>query len=319
MKWGITVKSKGFAIGIDIGGTNFRIGAVEEDGKIKNFKKEKVSILFNDRPPIENLKKVIQSFVNETGEGEMKAIAIGFPSTISKDKKMIYSTPNLPGFENINIKDLLQDTFGVPVFIENDVNYLLQYEISSHKWNNPGVVLGFYIGTGYGNAIYINNTFLEGKNGVAAELGHIPVLNGEGKCGCGNEGCIELYASGKRLKEIKDLRFPETEWEDLFTLHADDPEIESFIKTLAIPIATEINILDPDEIVLGGGVLQMEGFPKKKLEHFIYQFARKPYPAENLVIHYAENKSETGVLGAAFYAYERLNKMDISITNEITI
>lgn len=296
-----------FVCAIDFGGTNFRIGCVSENNRLVHYTIKPTPSLWARGKSIDNLIETIGNYINENGSKEhLKAIAIGFPGSISRDKRTVYSCPNIKGFDNLNVKDPLEAYFSVPVFIENDVNFLLQHEITRHHLHQKGITLGFYIGTGFGNAIYMNDSFLTGKNGVAGELGHIPVLHSQESCACGNEGCIEIYASGKHLADLRDSLFPETAIQDLFTKHAGHPELDAFIKALAIPIATEINIFDPDQVIIGGGVSQMPDFPKSQLEACILKYTRKPFPAQNLTIIYAQMDQTTGMLGAGFFATNKL-------------
>jgi allose kinase len=300
---------KNSVLAIDIGGTNFRIGIVTEDNQLFNYTIKRTDSLFDNGKSIEILIDSIEKFMNEQGKMlKLEAIAIGFPSIISKDKSVVYSSPNIKGFDNINVKEPLESHFSVPVFIENDVNFLLQHELYKKKLFNKGITLGFYIGTGFGNSIYLNDHFLSGKNGAAGELGHIPVLSLQEKCGCGNEGCIEQYASGKRLTFIRDRYFPDTDINDLFGKHVRHDQIINFIEALSIPIATEINIFDPDQIIIGGGVIQMNNFPLDLLEHYILKHTRKPFPALDLNIIYAQMDQTTGLLGAGYYAFQKLDK-----------
>ena len=297
-----------YIIGIDIGGTYLRVGMVTEDGQLHNLQVESTSTVYSEGNPLEKLQQYIEKYTEKYSMGTLLGIAIGFPSTISKDKKTVYSSPNLKGFDNINVVDPFEAAFNVPIFINKDVNYLLHCEISKRNVVNPGIVLGFYIGTGFGNAVYVNDYFLEGLNGVAGELGHIPVWHSKEKCGCGNTGCIECHASGKKLAEIHQTFFRDTAFSELFSVHRNEPVLKEFIDVLAIPIATEINIFDPDCIIIGGGVPAMADFPKEDFEACIYGYTRKPFPANGLNIVYAQMNQEAGVLGGAFYAYKQLNK-----------
>ncbi|NGQ96704.1 allose kinase [Brevibacillus sp. SYP-B805] len=301
------MSGQSFVLAIDIGGTNFRLGMMTQDRQLHHFTIKPTTTLYGEGTSMENLKHAIATYLQEhAGNMKLAAISIGFPSIVSKDKRIVYSSPNLIGFDDINVAEPLEQCYGVPVYIENDVNFLLQYEITQHNLINKGTTLGFYIGTGFGNSIYLHDRFLDGKNGVAGELGHIPVLFRQDKCGCGNEGCIEIYASGKRLTQIREQFFPSTDIKDLFTKHATHPEITRFVETLSIPIATEINIFDPDQVIIGGGVIQMNDFPKQLLEEYILKYTRKPYPAEGLTITYARQDQTTGLLGAGYYAFQKL-------------
>jgi allose kinase len=298
---------KKYVIGIDIGGTNFRMGMISEDGTLCNFVKRSSSILSTGQAII-TLAEQISAYIDQFDAKEnVEAVAIGIPSIVSKDKKVLYSTPNLEGFDNINIPDPLSALLGVPVFIDRDVNFLLQYDIGHYNLDNRKTILGFYIGTGLGNAIYIDGKFYSGKNGVAGELGHIPMYGLSQQCTCGNFGCSEVLCSGRHLEELAKEHFPDTDISNVFTEHGSSEIMTRFVTDLAIPIATEINILDPDYIVIGGGVISMREFPKDMLNQAIYQFSRKPYPAENLQIVFSEHTSKSGVFGSADYARKKLS------------
>lgn len=115
-----------FTIGIDIGGTNFRIGMVGRDGEIINFEKNS-SRIFDKGDVIETLYLNISDYMKRYNAADsIKAIAIGLPSMVSKDKKTVISTPNLKGFDNIPFGDTLSKKLGIPVYVDRDVNFLLQ-------------------------------------------------------------------------------------------------------------------------------------------------------------------------------------------------
>jgi allose kinase len=298
-----------YVVGVDLGGTNFRLGLVNNKGKISNYVIESSNLLIDEKnTSLDNLVNYIQQYKNKFLAGKLSGIAIGFPSTVSKDKKTVYSTPNLSGFENVNVVDYFEQRFNVPAFINKDVNYLLKWDIENLNINTKEITLGFYIGTGFGNSIYINGDFLDGKNGVAGELGHIPVPHSRDLCGCGNSGCIEVYASGKALNKIREEHFTDTEIQDIFLRYSDNKIIKDFIEFLSVPVASEINIFDPDNIIIGGGVIGMSGFPRGYFEECIKAHTRKPYPFNSLNIRYSIQNQESGVLGAALYAFEKLKE-----------
>ena len=127
-------------------------------------------------------------------------------------------------------------------------------------------------------------------------------------CSCGNIGCIEIYASGKNLQKILKEKFVNENIEEIFTKYNDNEIIKQYIETLALPIATEINIFDPDYIIIGGGVPMMKDFPIEYLNKSIYKYTRKPYPAESLNIIYSKHDQKSGVLGAAYYIRKEAKK-----------
>lgn len=299
-----------YVIGIDIGGTNLRIGAVSEDGQLHNFEKKSSRELVSD-DAVEKLGKEIKQYISRYSlDNQVQAVAIGVPSIVSKDKSFVYSTPNLKGIENLDLGNLLSEYLHIPVFIDRDVNYLLLNDIQANKLD-PGkdkTILGFYVGTGLGNAVYINGEIYVGKNGVAGELGHIPMYGIEEQCSCGNIGCSETRCSGLYLEKLVKEYFPDTFIEDVFVKHKDDPIIKEFVETLSIPIAAEINILDPHHVIIAGGVIFMKEFPKELLISEIKKRARKPYPEENLDFIFTEHTQQSGVLGSAAYVFERVEQ-----------
>lgn len=297
-----------YTIGIDIGGTNFRIGMVGEDGEIFNFEKNS-SRIFDKGDVVDTLYNQITEYIRRCdAKGKIRAVAIGLPSMVSKDKKTVYSTPNLKGFDNINIGDTLEAKLAFPVYIDRDVNFLLQNDIVKLELPETAAILGFYVGTGFGNSIYFNGAFYCGKNGAAGELGHIPLFGIEEQCTCGNMGCSEVRCSGKYLEAITEKLFPGTLIRNVFSEHGTAPEIVKYVRDLALPIATEINILDPDYIIIAGGVVYMKDFPKDILVNAIHFHTRKPYPERNLQILFSEHTQQSGVYGSGNFAWRRLKQ-----------
>jgi allose kinase len=297
-------------VGLDIGGTNCRIGMVDYANNLYHAQIiNTVDLQFNGKF-LDGLLDFTQQYIDQyQSKFDIIAISMGFPSTINRDRSVLLSTPNIEGLNNIPIVSLCEKVFKIPVFINRDVNMLLYHDIYYFHIPKDEIILGFYIGTGLGNAIYINNKVLLGKHGVAGELGHIPIIGSEKRCSCGNEGCIEAIAAGRYLEELCQTRFVGTPIKDIYIKHLNTPEIREQVEYLSIPIATEINIFDPHYIILGGGILQMEGFPKDLLEEFIIKHSRKPYPAEGLSILYALTEQENGIIGAGIYGFHMLGEM----------
>ena len=207
--------------------------------------------------------------------------------------------------------NLLKAYVNVPVFVDRDVNYLLVNDIKTHHLDEERerTILGFYLGTGFGNAVYINGQLHVGKNGVAGELGHIPMYGIDEVCTCGNVGCSETRCSGRYLRHLADTCFPDTDISAVFEKHGDDPRILEYVDTLAIPMATEINILDPDYVIMAGGVMMMKDFPMERLIWAVKERARKPFPSENLEFVFPEHTQDSGVIGGAYAAFDKLGKM----------
>ena len=295
-------------IGIDIGGTNLRIGYVDEAGTIFGFEKKFIGAVVKE-DIVSDLEQKIAAYIRQHDlQKSCRAVAIGVPSSVSKNKSFIYSTPNLPCLNNIDLGGILHERLRLPVFIDRDVNYLLNNDIREYKLDEAKEknIIGIYVGTGIGNALYINGGFYTGKNGVAGELGHIPMLGSQAVCGCGNIGCSETVASGRYLEKMCKENFPEIDIKEIFVKRNAHPLVQDFLKTLAYVIATEINIIDPDYVILSGGVLAMRGFPMETLMTFMRRHIRAPYPHDNIEFIYPEHTQESGVRGGALFAFEKL-------------
>lgn len=292
-------------LGIDVGGTNVRFGIV--DG-MKIIRSERLSTNEAFGDAVLDFAESVQSFIGKCGIMP-EAISIGLPSILDKTKRRVISTANISFMQDIPLADILEERVGIPVFLNHDVKNLLEFDIEYFSLpTKDSTIIAFYIGTGFGNSVCIDGKYLSGKNGGAGEVAHMPFPGAKAKCGCGNYGCVETVAAGRRLVEIIDEYYPGESFQDIFTKHSSDGVIKEFIANMAVPIAAEISIFDPDQIVLGGGVIQTAGFPKEMLERQIYEYARKPLPAEKLEYRYTPEEPLSGVIGAAIYAAKQLKK-----------
>ena len=290
-------------VGIDIGGTSFRIGLVNDMGMVSDFRKVPVKQVFSTSDPLADLSGFLKSYCEEK---TVEAVAIGFPATLDAKRQRVLQAPNIAFMENLPVVEMLAKELGIPVFIERDVTFALEYDCRKYAISGEGIVCGFYFGTGIGNAISINGKPLVGKNGTAGELGHSPVDGSEEVCGCGNVGCMEPLAGGRYLAHLCQTVYTDTHISEIFIKHGCEPLLQQFVDRMAITMATEINILDPDYALIGGGVANMPGFPREYLNQRILERARKPLPAENLTILYTEDEPEKSVVGAAIYAKSKL-------------
>lgn len=301
----------GYILGIDVGGTNTRLGLVSETGELIEFVREATSQYNIEGKAVALFMDIVKKYLREHAEGKtIDAISVGFPSTVDKDRRMVIETPNIVGLNNIPVVDTFEKEFKVPVFLERDTCLILINDMEKNHIPAEGVTIGIYYGTGIGNAISIDGRIFTGKHGVSAELGHIPMRGVNGKCGCGNSSCAEVVACGRALEGIMSEYFPGEDIGKVFSEHGDSEIIKKFVDDLAIPAATEINILDPDHIIIGGGLPNMEGFPKDELERHIHRYARKPLPDEDLSFIYSKEGQESGVIGAAIHARQELEKRE---------
>ena len=154
-------------IGIDIGGTNFRIGTVDAAGNVEDFESHS-SAMFRKEDAAEVLAHVILGYMERYAlRGRIRGIGVGVPAVVSRDKRLVRSAPNLPGFDSLALPALLEEQMCLSVFLDRDVNLLLRSDMHTLLLEPDKTVLGFYVGTGFGNAIYLDGGFYAGKNGAA--------------------------------------------------------------------------------------------------------------------------------------------------------
>ncbi len=303
-------------LGVDIGGTNIRVGLVDEAYHLIEPDHYSTRLLLGE-DSVDALIRIVRGYLDKTGCKErVAAITVGIPGTVDKDHNHVYGVTYIHGLQGIPLGQLMQDAFGIPVFVEHDVVLLMLHDIRSMDLDpeRNKTIIGCYIGTGFGNALYVGGRMHFGAHGVSGELGHIPLYGVEDACSCGSHyGCAETRCCGRYLEHLVAQEFPDCHIGDIFLKHGNDPRIRKFVQDCALPIATEITILDPDLVILGGGVIAMQGFPTKYLEAEIRRLTRHPLPANDIHFVYTmdglvftSNGQNTGVIGGGMAAMEHL-------------
>lgn len=290
-------------LSIDIGGTNFRVGIVSESGTVEKLDRIPTASVIRSGNVLEDLFEFLNVYPDGTS---FNAVAIGFPATLNRERTQVVQAPNIAFMEDLPVCAFLEDRMHLPVLAERDVTFSLCYDVEKYQLSTDGLICGIYYGTGIGNAILLNGTPLSGRHGAAGELGHIPVFGSTERCGCGNFGCLEAVAGGKALARIQKERYPETPINEMFLRHGQEHALVELIDGMAMAAATEINILDPDQVLLGGGVLNMQGFPREILDQKIREHTRKPLPCRELNLIYTDDEPEKSVVGGAIYACRKL-------------
>ena len=291
-------KRQKVVVGVDMGATHIRICLLTEDGQVLITGKDRTQPVIADGLAA-GLARFIQSFLPGYEAG-IAALMIGFPASIARDKKTIISVPNLPcdAGEFTHLAAHLEERFLCPVTFERDVNMQLYYDVTEQNLTDK-LVLGCYLGTGFGFAVWLNGAPYVGSHGVAGELGHIPLGDPAARCGCGNQGCLETLCSGVALSRWYHSVPRAYPLGEVFTHARQEAVLESFIELGAKAIATGINLFDPDCIVLGGGVMDMTDFPYDRLVEQAGAFIRKPLPFTAVTFSKASSSSFNGAIGAA--------------------
>lgn len=231
---------------------------------------------------------------------------MGFPALVSKDKRTIISTPNLPltAADLYDLADKLENTLNCPVEFSRDVNLQLSWDVVENSLTQQ-LVLAAYLGTGMGFAVWMNGAPWTGAHGVAGELGHIPLGDMTQHCACGNPGCLETNCSGMALRRWYEQQPRNYPLSDLF-VHAENASfVQSLLENAARAIATSINLFDPDAVILGGGVMDMPAFPRETLIAMTQKYLRRPLPHQVVRFIAASSSDFNGAQGAAILAHQR--------------
>ncbi len=309
-------------IGVDLGGTNLRTALLSPDGDVLDKHKEATRASAGWKQVIARLVENIQlQRASATRKGlTVAGVGVGAPGVIQMDKGIVVKSPNFPDWNNLPLKEELEKALRVPVFIENDANAAALGE----QWRGAGRGINSMIlltlGTGVGGGIVLNNLIWQGADGMAGEIGHMTVIPEGRQCGCGNTGCLEMYASARGIVQsyrdalgIKDEgKAPEITSEQVY-LAAREGEaaaqrvMKDMGRMLGIGIANLINIFNPQMIVIGGGV-------KDAWELFIgathEEIMRRAFrvPAERTEIVPSLLGDDAGMVGAAAVALQKVGR-----------
>ncbi|MGA8146457.1 MAG: ROK family protein [Gallionellaceae bacterium] len=253
-------------LGIDLGGTKIEIIALDDNG-VEILRRREPTPQGDYSATLSVIADLVQT--SETELGLRGSVGIGTPGAISKATGLLKNSNSV----HLNGKPILQDLEALlqrPIKICNDANCFALSEATDGAAMGAAVVFGVIIGTGTGGGIVVNGNVLTGPNSIAGEWGHNPLpwpmaeeLPG-GECYCGQRGCIETFLSGPgmtklHLHETGEFLNPET-----IVCKADggdsacEHSLQSYENRLARSLAHVINILDPDVIVLGGGMSNID-------------------------------------------------------------
>lgn len=310
----------GLVIGLDLGGTNLKYALGTKTGEL---------IFSGERPSNADVSRdaVFQTMIESTEEliaeakkrGEaVEAIGVGSPGSIDFEKgQLIGETPNIVNWANAPIKGELEAKFNIPTFADNDANIMALAEARLGAGKDYKNVLCLTLGTGIGGGILFDGQLWRGSHYSGAEVGHVIIEYKGRKCNCGNEGCFEQYASAtglvKTFKEIikeKGLEnhFNEINPKAIFQLGLENnpvalQAIHQTIDYLAVGIVTIANVIDPEVVVIGGGISETKfdliGLTQKKVREFSIKAI-----TSNLTIKKAEMGNKAGVIGAMLLAAE---------------
>lgn len=307
-------------IGFDLGGTNMGASVVSLEGKILHS--SECATLSNE--PSENIIGRIKNLIRDcfdyskSNNLEVLSVGIGCPGLIDSNTGVVRFSPNIPSWNNVEIGKILSDEFSVPVSIDNDVRVAALGEYAFGAGRNYKNIVCITVGTGVGGAIILDGKLMRGSTQSMGELGHITLKKDGPKCGCGNYGCLEALASSTAIiRKAKDViekglsPIMKKMLDDGQNLNAylvtkaseqGDKEASRIMREtgewLGIGLSTIINIINPEVIIIGGGVSLAGDILFNPMKEEISKRALK-IPSEFVKIVPAELGDSAGMIGAS--------------------
>lgn len=301
------------SIGIDVGGTNIRLGVftglklIDETRFQADF-----SRFCKEHAPDEAWQKILRVTANAiqsviTKHPDVQGIGIGFPGFINPQTQLISQSPNLPGIKNVNLAADLSQLIGKKVIVENDANAAAFGEYSLAGKPEGGLIY-LCLGTGVGGGfVDASGKLYSGQHGVAMEVGHIIIEANGRQCGCGNKGCMEQYASASGVAisyfNATQQQLTAHEIADL-AKSGDKQAIAAYdvaANALAQTLASIAKVIDVKNVVIGGGLTGawalMQATFNQRLEADLIPVLRG-----KITVNISTANDTAGMLGAAMLA-----------------
>lgn len=324
LKLASPIKSSRYVIGIDIGGTTTKAAVVRRDGDLL-FQHDLPTMARNGRDSIARaLKAAVEETLSKAKQSDLDVVGIGVASAGAIDSKkgtVFAATDNLPGWAGFDIRSYLQSSADLPVYVENDAQAAALAELYFGHRRNVSSFIAITIGTGIGAGVVIDGKLIRGTYGFAGTAGHQTIRFDGRPCNCGRRGCLEAYVSAEALiheYQLHQGRAASFVGADLAReiselSSAGESTARAAYRQMAIYLSEGVanisNLIDPELIILGGGLIQDQAHFIEDLQrltenrlHFGAQRPPKIVPA--LAGRYA------GVQGAAASVFEHLDLCD---------
>ena len=291
------------AWGIDVGGTDCKVGVVDGKGRVR------AEAGFETPASPEAAVVAIERACRETADaavGEIERAGLGVPGPLDLERGLIVQAPNL-GWRDVPLRDMVADALGCPVVMDNDANAAAFGEAWVGAGREARVLLLVTLGTGVGGGVVEDGRVFHGARGLAVEIGHMVAESGGRACSCGKRGCVEAYFSAHALTEqAAELGVGDDDprgHRSLFERYADgDPAVVPWlghaIDLLARAVAAAGVLFDPDRVVFTGGLTRSwDVYRDRLVEGVIADLGPAGPPAERIGL--SELGGLAGVVGAA--------------------
>ena len=323
-------RKAGYILGVMIGVKTIRIALTDLGSNIIEIIKIPTEEWFGPDAVIDklvkNLKKIIS--ISKINKEKIIGIVIGATGLVDSKKGLVIFSPNLNGWNNIKLKEIVEEKTGISTFIENECRVQAiaekKYGLAKNVNNFVCVETGIGIGTG----VFIDNKLMVGDKGMAGEVGHIITnLAGNRKCHCGNVGCLETLCSIssliddimgdiKKSERFSDYGSSRLKTEDLYRLYEQDDKIvtrnvEKNAEYLGIGVSNTIKMFNPELIIIHGEVIK---FGERYLKKVKESVSKNTFPKvkDNYNIQFSKLGENVGLIGAASIVFNNIFDLDNS-------
>lgn len=313
-----------YFIGLDIGGTNLKFGILSSSGRIIKKGINSWDVCSGKENILGQIKTLILNLHDYAQKKKLRieAVGIGSPGTVSKQGAVVGACPNVPDLLNTNLKKELAKAIGLPIYVDNDANCMAWGEFLFGAGKGYKDIFCLTIGTGIGGGIVLDKKLFHGSSYAGAEFGHMTICYNGRKCRCGGRGCLEKYGSAtalvsdmkKLLRKNKNSLIHKLIQNDYSKLSAKiifqaqkrgdnlaSAVVSQLIQYLGAGIASVVNLLNPEIIVIGGGVADAGENLISGIEKEVRQIAFSSATV-NLKIVKAKLGNDAGFIGAAMLA-----------------
>lgn len=310
-----------YNIGIDLGGTNIKVGVVDENYNIVG----KSNIKTNLPRPSEEIAESIAEGVRlacadaEISASDVNSIGIGTPGVANRNTGVVLYSCNL-GFNNFELGKVLGEKLGTQVFVENDANAAAFGEVVNGAGKGYKNVVVVTLGTGVGGGIIIDGKIYTGFNFCGGELGHTVIEYNGRQCGCGRKGCFEAYSSATALinmtKEAMEANPDSEMWKIAGSLENVDGKtafdgmragdkaavgvVDMYINYLGCGLVNIVNTFQPELLLIGGGICKEGENLTKPLNEYIERESYCIDPNRSTKLDIAKLGNDAGIIGAAY-------------------
>ncbi|HGI4533777.1 ROK family glucokinase [Streptococcus agalactiae] len=315
-------------LGIDLGGTTIKFGILTLEGEVQEKWAIESNTLENGRHIVSDIVESLKHRLSLYGltKDDFLGIGMGSPGAVDRTSKTVTGAFNLNWADTQEVGSVIEKEVGIPFFIDNDANVAALGE----RWvgagaNNPDVVF-VTLGTGVGGGVIADGNLIHGVAGAGGEIGHMIVDPENGfTCTCGNKGCLETVASATGVVRVARQLAEQYEGssaikaaidngdtvtsKDIFIAAEDGDKfansvVERVSRYLGLAAANISNILNPDSVVIGGGVSAAGEFLRSRVEKYFVTFAF-PQVKKSTKIKIAELGNDAGIIGAASLANQQ--------------